>query len=45
MAASLISQPSDTILVEVSDKEGGSANILDTVRAPSCCLFVVCCCK
>eukprot|EP00904_Undaria_pinnatifida_P009784 jgi/Undpi1/5936/HiC_scaffold_2.g01210.m1 len=32
VAASLVSQPSDTILVEVSDKEGGSANIVDTVK-------------
>ncbi|CAM9842774.1 unnamed protein product, partial [Scytosiphon promiscuus] len=32
VAASLISQPSDTIFVEVSDKGGPSAGILSTVK-------------
>eukprot|EP00752_Nemacystus_decipiens_P011093 g9855.t1 len=32
VAASLVSQPSDTVFVEVSDKDMGSANILDTVK-------------
>lgn len=32
MVASLVSQPSDTVFVEVSDKEEGSANVLDTVK-------------
>ncbi|CAM9507937.1 unnamed protein product [Ectocarpus fasciculatus] len=32
VAASFVSQPSDTVFVEVSDKEGGSVNIIDTVK-------------
>lgn len=32
MAASFVSQPSDTVFVEVSDKEGGSVGIIETVK-------------
>lgn len=32
VAASLVSQPSDTIFVEVSDKAGGSVSVVDTVK-------------
>lgn len=32
VAASLVSQPSDTILVEVNDKAEGDVNIVETVR-------------
>lgn len=33
VAASLVSQPSDTIMVEVNDNDGGEVNILETVRS------------
>ncbi|CAM9823111.1 unnamed protein product [Ectocarpus sp. 12 AP-2014] len=32
VAASFVSQPSDTVFVEVSDKEGGSVGIIETVK-------------